>query len=86
MNPIHLIVDPHKIKNSIKIVEAKGLKVKAIIPVDLIGLPANYNKIYDNCSDENLFIIEDAAQGFGGMINGKSWFLWDSWCNIIFPS
>ena len=64
-------IDPHKIKNSIEIAEAKGLKVKAIIPVDLFGLPANYNQIYDNCSDKNLFIIEDAAQGFGGMINGK---------------
>ena len=64
-------IDAYKIRNSIKIAKAKGLKVKAIIPVDLFGLPANYNQIYDNCSNEDLFIIEDAAQGFGGMINEK---------------
>ena len=44
----------------------KGLNVKAIIPVDLFGLPARYRLIEDIAKKFNLIIIEDAAQGFGG--------------------
>ena len=47
------------------------LKPKAIIPVDLFGLPARY-RLIDNISKKyNLKVIEDAAQSFGGSISGK---------------
>ena len=42
---------------------------KAIISVDLFGLPANYEAIEKVAQKYNLKIIEDAAQGFGGSIN-----------------
>ena len=44
---------------------------KAIIAVDLFGLPANYEAIEKIAKKHNLKIIEDAAQGFGGSINGR---------------
>lgn len=44
---------------------------KAIIAVDLFGLPANYPEIEKIAEKYNLKLIEDAAQGFGGEINGK---------------
>ena len=44
---------------------------KAIIPVDLFGLPADFDRISDTVRRENLFILEDAAQGFGGVYKGK---------------
>jgi len=44
------------------------LKPKAIIPVDLFGLPADYAAIEAIAVEEGLFIIEDAAQGIGGYI------------------
>lgn len=47
------------------------LTPKAIIPVDLFGLPANYSEIERIAKKYNLLILEDAAQGFGGSINGK---------------
>ena len=46
-------------------------KIKAIITVDLFGLPANYEQINKISKKYGLKIIEDAAQGFGGEINGK---------------
>ena len=46
------------------------LKPKAIIAVDLFGLPANYPELSVIAKKYNLKIIEDAAQGFGGEING----------------
>lgn len=44
---------------------------KAIIAVDLFGLPANYPAIEAIAKKYNLKLIEDAAQGFGGSIDGK---------------
>ena len=44
---------------------------KAIIAVDLFGLPANYPEIQKIADKYNLKLVEDAAQGFGGSINDK---------------
>ena len=50
---------------------SKGkLKPKAIIAVDLFGLPADYEAISKLANQHDLRIIEDAAQGFGGTLNG----------------
>jgi dTDP-4-amino-4,6-dideoxygalactose transaminase len=47
------------------------LKPRVIIPVDLFGLPADYEAISKVADKYNLLIIEDAAQGFGGSIADK---------------
>ena len=47
------------------------LTPKVIIPVDLFGLPADHIDIEKIAKKYNLRILEDAAQGFGGSINGK---------------
>jgi dTDP-4-amino-4,6-dideoxygalactose transaminase len=44
------------------------LTPKAIIAVDLFGLPANYPEIQKIAEKYNLKLVEDAAQGFGGSI------------------
>lgn len=44
---------------------------KVIITVDLFGLPANYPRIRRVADKYRLFILEDGAQGFGGMIGEK---------------
>ena len=64
-------INPDFIESAILDAEKKGLNVKAIIPVDLFGLPARYRLIEDIAKKFNLIIIEDAAQGFGGEIKGK---------------
>ena len=63
---------PIDLEKRIDAVIANGkLKPKAIIAVDLFGLPANYPALKKIAVKYNLKIIEDAAQGFGGEINGK---------------
>ena len=64
-------INPSEIKKAINKAKSKGLNPKAIIPVDLFGMPARYRLINEIAKDENLFIIEDAAQGFGGSIRSK---------------
>ncbi len=49
-----------------------NLKVKGVIPVDLFGLPADYDAIDEICQRQGLVVIEDAAQSFGGTYKGKA--------------
>jgi len=65
-------IDPVKLEEAIKKVIANGkYKAKAIVAVDLFGLPADYDAIKPICKKYGLLLLEDAAQGFGGSINGK---------------
>lgn len=64
-------INPENIIDGVKEAEGKGLMPKAIIPVDLFGLPSNYHQIEAIAKKHELFIIEDAAQGFGGNVRGK---------------
>lgn len=60
------------LEESIKQVKKDGvLSPKIIINVDLFGLPADYQSVKKIADKYNLYILEDAAQGFGGSINGK---------------
>lgn len=47
------------------------LKPKVVIPVDLFGQPADYDKILPIAKKYELKVLEDGAQGFGGNIRGK---------------
>ena len=65
-------MSPAALEKQIQRVLAEGkLTPKFIIPVDLFGLPANYPEIETIAAKYGLRILEDAAQGFGGAINGK---------------
>ena len=61
-------INPSGLENAYNFAISKNLKPKAIIPVDLFGLPARYRLIEKFANDNNLFVLEDAAQGFGGKI------------------
>ena len=65
-------ISPEALERQIQRVISEGQAVpKAIIAVDLFGLPADYSELDRLAVKYNLLIIEDAAQGFGGSINGK---------------
>lgn len=65
-------MSPEALETEIKRVIAEGkLKPKAIIPVDLFGLPADYARILPIAEKYGLKVLEDAAQGFGGHIQDK---------------
>ena len=42
------------------------LAPRGVIPVDLFGLPADHDTIAEIAKEHSLFVIEDAAQSFGG--------------------
>lgn len=54
-----------------KVIADGSLEPKVIIAVDLFGQPAAYDRIREIADRYHLFILEDAAQGFGGNIAGQ---------------
>lgn len=54
-----------------KIKKEGKYKLKAVISVDLFGQPAEYDKIIEICKKNDLLLLEDGAQGFGGRINDR---------------
>ncbi len=54
-----------------KVIDKGELNPKAIIPVDLFGLPADYEAIELISKKYDIKVLEDAAQGFGGQIGDR---------------
>lgn len=53
------------------VLQHTDLKPRGVIAVDLFGQPANFEQIREIANRYKLLVLEDAAQGFGGMISGK---------------
>ena len=63
------------------------LTPKGVIPVDLFGLPADYDRINNIAEKYGLFVIEDGAQSFGAEYNEKkSCSLANISCTSFFPA
>jgi UDP-2-acetamido-2-deoxy-ribo-hexuluronate aminotransferase len=52
--------------------EPLAMHPKGVIPIDLFGLPADYDPITDIAERYGLFILEDAAQGLGGLYRDRA--------------
>jgi dTDP-4-amino-4,6-dideoxygalactose transaminase len=48
-----------------------SLQPKGVVPVDLFGQPADYDRINAFARKHGLFVLEDAAQSFGGTYKGR---------------
>ena len=65
IEPETYCIDPTKLE------DALTEKTKAIIPVDLYGLPADLKPILDFAEEHDLTVIEDAAQAHGAEYNNR---------------
>jgi dTDP-4-amino-4,6-dideoxygalactose transaminase len=64
-------IDPKGIAGAIEVAKGLGLKPKAVIPVDLFGLAADHAAVAAAAEAEGLFVLDDAAQGFGATFNNR---------------
>jgi dTDP-4-amino-4,6-dideoxygalactose transaminase len=64
-------IDIESLKRGIATARRQGLKVKAVIPVDLFGQAADHDAIAAVAKAEGLFVLDDAAQSFGATYKGK---------------
>lgn len=77
IDPDTFNIDPQKLEEAIanfdkcSPVDGQPLKPKGIIPVDLYGLPADYDAIMAIAEKYSLFVLEDAAQAFGATYKGR---------------
>ncbi|MGB3271436.1 MAG: DegT/DnrJ/EryC1/StrS family aminotransferase [Xanthobacteraceae bacterium] len=64
-------IDLASLKRGMTAARAAGLKLKAIIPVDLFGQSADHDGIAEIAKAEGLFVLDDAAQSFGATDKGR---------------
>jgi dTDP-4-amino-4,6-dideoxygalactose transaminase len=64
-------IDAKGIAGAIEVAKSLGLTPKAVIPVDLFGLAADHAAVAAAAQAEGLFILDDAAQGFGATFNNR---------------
>ena len=78
--PVFVDVDPDSfnmdladLERRITLVLAEGrLRPRAIIGVDLFGLPADWDGIRALAAKHRMFTLDDAAQAFGATLHGRS--------------
>jgi dTDP-4-amino-4,6-dideoxygalactose transaminase len=64
-------LDPASLERAIATAKKLGLKPRAVIPVDLFGLPADHDAIAAVAAAHDLFILDDAAQSFGATYKNR---------------
>lgn len=64
-------IDIASLESGIAVAKKQGLRPKAIIPVDLFGQPADHDAIAAIAAAESMFVLDDAAQGFGATYKGR---------------
>jgi len=64
-------IDAASLKRGIATARKLGLAPKAVIPVDLFGQSADHDAVEAIAQAEGLFVLDDAAQGFGATYKGR---------------
>ena len=65
-------LDPSKLADAFKTATEMGIKVKGIMSVGLFGQPADMKPINEFAKNNNLWVLDDAAQSFGGKYYGNN--------------
>ena len=58
-------LDPESVERCITLCQEAGLIPRAVMPVDLFGLPADYHSLRRIAQEHDLLLVADAAQSFG---------------------
>ena len=76
--PYFVDVDPNtfnmgsaSLKRSVLDAKARGLRPFCVIPVDLFGLPADYDNIIATARESGMRVVGDSAQAFGAVYNNR---------------
>jgi dTDP-4-amino-4,6-dideoxygalactose transaminase len=64
-------LDPASCERAVATAKRLGLNPRAIIPVDLFGLPADHDAIAAIADTHRLLVLDDVAQAFGASYRGR---------------
>jgi UDP-2-acetamido-2-deoxy-ribo-hexuluronate aminotransferase len=71
IDPSTFGMDPAHLEHVLgEVAEAGRLAPRAVIPVDMFGLPADYDAVNRVAAEHELIVIGDAAQSFGAELGG----------------
>ena len=65
-------LDPGKLADAFNTATEMGIIVKGIMSVGLFGQPADMDPINEFAKNNNLWVLDDAAQSFGGKYHGNN--------------
>ena len=65
-------LDPSKLADAYNTATEMGIIVKGIMSVGLFGQPADMDPINEFAKNNNLWVLDDAAQSFGGKYHGNN--------------
>jgi UDP-2-acetamido-2-deoxy-ribo-hexuluronate aminotransferase len=72
VDPVTFNLDLADLERRIALVVKEGrLRLRAVIGVDLFGLPADWPAIEALCARHGMFALDDAAQAFGAALHGR---------------
>ncbi|MFL6282695.1 MAG: DegT/DnrJ/EryC1/StrS family aminotransferase [Pyrinomonadaceae bacterium] len=71
VEPDTLNVDPRRVAKGVESARAKGLRVKALLPVHLYGHPCDMNPLMDLAREYGLAVVEDAAHALPASHEGR---------------
>ena len=71
VDPVSFNMDCDDLERRIESERHEGTNMKAVIAVDLFGLPADWPRLNEIARRHALLLIADAAQSFGGTLHGK---------------
>ncbi|SFM51214.1 dTDP-4-amino-4,6-dideoxygalactose transaminase [Thermodesulforhabdus norvegica] len=97
VDPVNFLIDPNQLVKAVKslseggidypLPESGDLKARAVITVDLFGVPCDYDRIRVIADRYGLLLIEDAAQAFGARRKGRrACSFGDLACTSFFPA
>jgi dTDP-4-amino-4,6-dideoxygalactose transaminase len=72
VDPVTFNIDLADLERRIALVAKEGrLRPRAVVGVDLFGLPADWPAIEAICARHGMFALDDAAQAFGAALHGR---------------
>ena len=77
-------MDTASLEGAITVAKDAGLNLKAVIPVDLFGQPADYPAIQKIADAHGLKVMADSAQSYGGALGGKPVGSWGDATSVSF--
>lgn len=71
IDPVTFNIDVDAVRSTLASYRSKNIALRGIVAVDLFGQCADYTALTDLTSQNDFFLIEDAAQSFGAMQKGQ---------------
>ncbi len=71
VHPDTMCMDANSLERAVAVAKKTGLRPACVIPVDLFGLPADYDAIGAVAKAHGMWILDDAAQSYGASYKGR---------------